>query len=41
VVDVDRDRLAEAPRYGVDEDSFTDDEYGARVDAYYKTAPTA
>lgn len=41
VVDGDRDRLAEAPRYGADEDPFTDDEYGARVDAYYKTTPTA
>ena len=41
VVDFDRDRLAEAPRYGADEDPFTDDEYGARVDAYYKTTLTA
>ena len=41
VVDVDRSRLAEAPRYGTDDDPFADDEYGAKVDAYYKTAPTA
>jgi hypothetical protein len=41
VVDIDKDRLAEAPRYGAGEDPFTDDEYGARVDAYYKTTPTA
>ncbi len=41
VVDIDRQRLAEAPRYGADEDPFTDDEYGARVDAYYRSAPTS
>jgi hypothetical protein len=41
MVDVDRDRLAEAPRYGTNEDPFADDEYGARVDAYYKTTRTA
>jgi hypothetical protein len=41
VVDIDKDRLADAPRYGADENPFTDDEYGARVDAYYKTTPTA
>ena len=40
VVDVDKGRLVDAPRYGADEDPFTDDEYGARVDAYYKTTPT-
>jgi hypothetical protein len=40
VVDIDKDRLVDAPRYGADEDPFTDDEYGAKVDAYYKTAPT-
>jgi len=39
VVDVDNDRLADAPRYGAGEDPFTDDEYGARVDAYHKTTP--
>jgi sporulation protein YlmC with PRC-barrel domain len=41
VVDVDKERLADAPRYGADEDPFADHEYGARVDAYYKTAPSA
>jgi len=41
VVDIDKDRLAGAPRYGADEDPFTDDEYGARVDAYYRITPTA
>jgi PRC-barrel domain len=41
VVDVDKDRLASAPRYGADEDPFTDDEYGSQVDAYYRTTPTA
>jgi hypothetical protein len=40
VVDIDKDRLAEAPRYGSGEDPFADDEYGAKVDAYYKTSPT-
>jgi hypothetical protein len=41
VVDVDKDRLAGAPAYGNGEDPFADDEYGARVDAYYRTTPTA
>src|SRR3954451_18722232 len=41
VVDVDKNRLVDAPRYNADEDPFTDDEYGAKVDAYYKTAPSA
>ena len=57
VVDVDKDRLVDAPRYGTDEDPFiqrarrlldladedpfADDEYGAKVDAYYRTTPTA
>lgn len=41
VVDLPRDRLEAAPRYGADEDPFSDTEYGAKVDAYYKTAPTA
>jgi hypothetical protein len=40
VVDIDKDRLAEAPRYGSGEDPFADDEYGAKVDAYYMTTPT-
>jgi hypothetical protein len=41
VVDIDKDRLTDAPRYGADQDPFADDEYGARVDAYYRTAPTS
>jgi hypothetical protein len=41
VVDIDKDRLAEAPRHGAGDDPFTDNEYGAKVDAYYKTAPTS
>ncbi|HEV2558252.1 MAG TPA: PRC-barrel domain-containing protein [Microvirga sp.] len=41
VVDLDRDRLEGAPRYGAGEDPFADTEYGAKVDAYYKTAPTS
>jgi hypothetical protein len=41
VVDIDKDRLVDAPRYGSDEDPFADDEYGAKVDSYYRTTPTA
>ena len=41
VVDIDKDSLAESPRHGVDEDAFIDDEYGAKVDAYYRTSPTS
>lgn len=41
VVDIDRDKLTDAPRYGAGEDPFVDDEYGSRVDAYYRTAPTS
>ena len=40
VVDIEKDRLVGAPRYGTDEDPFSDDEYGAKVDAYYRTTPT-
>ena len=40
VVDIDRTKLADAPRIGAGDD-FVDDEYGAKVDAYYRTAPTA
>ena len=40
MVDIDKDRLAGAPRYGADEDPFADDEYGARLDIYYRTTPT-
>jgi hypothetical protein len=41
VVDIDQTRLAGAPRHGAGDDPFTDDEYGRRVDAYYRSAPTA
>jgi hypothetical protein len=41
VVDIDKDRLQAAPNHGAGDDPFADDEYGAKVDAYYKTAPTA
>lgn len=41
VVDIDKDKLADAPRHGAGEDPFRDDEYGKAVDAYYRTAPTA
>ncbi|MFC4173475.1 hypothetical protein ACFOYU_15640 [Microvirga sp. GCM10011540] len=39
-VDIDKNRVAEAPRYGAGEDLCVNDEYGARVDAY-KAIPTA
>jgi hypothetical protein len=41
VVDIDKTKLADAPRQGASDDPFVDDEYGRRVDAYYKTAPTS
>ena len=41
VVDIDRTKLAGAPSHGAGEDPFRDDEYGTKVDAYYRTAPTA
>ena len=41
LVDIDKDRLVGAPRYDANEDPFADDEYGVKVDAYYRTAPTA
>ena len=41
VVDIDTDRLSGAPQHGAGEDPFVDDEYGAKVDAYYKTPPTS
>jgi len=41
VVDIDKDKLADAPRHGRDEDPFVDTEYGSKVDAYYKTTPTS
>jgi hypothetical protein len=39
LVDLDRDRLKDAPRHAAGEDPFVDDAYGAEVDAYYRTAP--
>ena len=41
VVDIDSSKLADAPRHGAGEDPFVDDEYGRRVDAYYRSAPTS
>ncbi|MDB5511260.1 MAG: photosystem reaction center subunit [Enterovirga sp.] len=41
VVDIDRDKLAGAPRHGAGDDPFVDEEYGRNVDAYYRTAPTS
>ena len=41
VIDIDRTRLADAPQHGAGEDPFADTEYGAKVDAYYKTAPSS
>ena len=41
VVDIDKDKLADAPRHGDGEDAFARDDYGRAVDAYYRTAPTA
>ena len=41
VVDIDRDRLADAPRHGRGDEPFADDEYGKAVDAYYRAAPSA
>ena len=41
VVDIDKDRLANAPSHGPEEDPFVDDEYRAKVDAYYRTAPSS
>jgi PRC-barrel domain protein len=35
VVDLDRDRLKDAPRHGASEDPFSDPAYGEKVDAYY------
>ena len=41
VVDIDKERLAGAPRSGLDEDPFADPLFGSKVDAYYRTAPTS
>ncbi len=41
VVDIDKDRLAGAPTHGAGDDPFADREYGRKVDAYYRAAPTS
>lgn len=41
VVDIDEERLAGAPTHGAQDDPFADTEYGQKVDAYYRTAPTS
>jgi hypothetical protein len=41
VVDIDEERLAGAPTHRAGDDPFADTEYGQKVDAYYKTAPTS
>ena len=41
VVDIDPSILAGAPGHGEGDDPFRDDEYGRRVDAYYRTSPTS
>lgn len=41
VVDIDKDKLAGAPRLDSGDDARIDDAYGKAVDAYYRTAPTA
>ncbi|ACL56316.1 PRC-barrel domain-containing protein [Methylobacterium nodulans] len=35
VIDIDADRLADAPRQGPDEDPFADPAFGGRVDAHW------
>ncbi|HEX2552712.1 MAG TPA: PRC-barrel domain-containing protein [Microvirga sp.] len=35
VVDLDRDRLEGAPRYGAEDDPFADPDFGRRLDDYY------
>jgi PRC-barrel domain len=35
VVDLDKDRLEQAPRYGAGEDPFADPDYGRRLEDYY------
>jgi hypothetical protein len=41
IVDIDAERLAGAPTHKAGDDPFADTEYGQKVDAYYKTAPTS
>src|SRR5918997_1270907 len=35
VVDLDRDRLEGAPRYGAEDDPFADPDFGRRLDDFY------
>lgn len=35
VVDLDRTKLENAPRYGAEDDPFADPDFGTRVDTYY------
>jgi hypothetical protein len=37
-IDLDRNRLEEAPTYGPDEDPFADPDFGRRLDDYYGPA---
>lgn len=39
VVDIDKDRLSNAPRYGAGEDPFANPDYGLKVDDYWKVGP--
>jgi hypothetical protein len=39
VVDIDKDKLVDAPRQEPGEDPFLDDGFGRKVDAYYRSAP--
>ncbi len=41
VVDLDRDRLEGAPRYGAEDDPFADPDYGRRLDDYYGVPASA
>jgi hypothetical protein len=41
VVDIDKGRLAGAPRHAADEDPFADPAFSSKVDTYYRTVPTS
>jgi hypothetical protein len=41
VVDLDRDRLEGAPRYGAEDDPFADPDFGRRLDDYYGAPASA
>lgn len=38
VIDIDKDKLQDAPRLGADEDAFADEAFGRKVEAYYRGA---